>query len=89
MKPLRFDGDPPALAFDRTASFGYRGTLDYQIVVNWLIAEYKTQGLFQKDSGRHDLEEYWPLGRPGRRAAISLAELQLQLGLPFGTAATK
>lgn len=57
-----FEGKGPVLAFDRTASFGYHDALNYQIVVNWVIAEHKSQGLFQRDCGRHDLEEFWVLG---------------------------
>jgi LmbE family N-acetylglucosaminyl deacetylase len=57
-----FEGAGPALVFDRTASFGYDDALNYQIVVNWVIAEHKSQGLFQRDCGRHDLEEFWVLG---------------------------
>jgi len=65
--PLRFGGREPALVFDRTAAFGYRNALNYQVVVNWVIAEHKSQGLFQMDCGKHDREEFWVLsaGRDG------------------------
>src|SRR5215471_15733080 len=59
--PMRFEGRPPALVFDRTARFGYREALSYQIVANWVIAEHKSQGLFQMDCGKHDMEEFWVL----------------------------
>jgi N-acetylglucosamine malate deacetylase 2 len=36
-----------AYAFDRTVSFGFRSALTYQIVVDWMIAEHKSQGLLQ------------------------------------------
>ncbi|HLH20004.1 MAG TPA: PIG-L family deacetylase [Bryobacteraceae bacterium] len=49
----------PVFTFDRTVSFGYRRALNYQIVVNWVIAEHKSQGLFQMDSGKYDLEQFW------------------------------
>lgn len=49
----------PAFSFDRTKSFGQDGALRYDIVVNWVIAEHKSQGLFQNDCGRHDLERFW------------------------------
>ena len=52
-------GDRPAFVFDRARHFGYRDALSYQIVVNWFIAEHKSQGLFQSDSGRHQLEQFW------------------------------
>jgi LmbE family N-acetylglucosaminyl deacetylase len=49
----------PAFSFDRSRSFGQAGALRYDIVVNWVIAEHKSQGMFQKDYGRHDLERFW------------------------------
>src|SRR5262249_33720708 len=45
--PLQFRGAAPAFVFDRAAAFGYHDALNYQIVVNWVIAEHKSQGLFQ------------------------------------------
>jgi LmbE family N-acetylglucosaminyl deacetylase len=51
--------DEPAIVFDRNASFGYRNALNYQIVVNWVIAEHKSQGLFQTDAGKHEFERLW------------------------------
>lgn len=49
----------PAFSFDRTKSFGPAGALRYEVVVNWVIAEHKSQGLFQSECGRHDLERFW------------------------------
>jgi LmbE family N-acetylglucosaminyl deacetylase len=49
----------PAFCFDRAQSFGQDGALRYDIVVNWVIAEHKSQGMFQNDCGRHDLERFW------------------------------
>jgi len=51
--------DTPVLVFDRRTSFGYHGALNYAIVVNWMIAEYKSQGLFQTDMGKHDQEWFF------------------------------
>jgi hypothetical protein len=45
--------------FRRSEPFGFRDALSYQIVANWAIAEHKSQGLFQMDAGRHDLERFW------------------------------
>jgi LmbE family N-acetylglucosaminyl deacetylase len=67
-KAATFEGKSPVLVFDRTASFGYQDALNYQIVVNWVIAEHKSQGLFQRDCGRHELEEFWVLGGDEARA---------------------
>jgi N-acetylglucosamine malate deacetylase 2 len=59
-EPLtRVASQAPALAFDRNTSFGYRDALNYQIAVNWLIAEHKSQGLFQTDFSQDRFEEFW------------------------------
>lgn len=49
----------PSFAFDRLQKFGYQDALDYEIVVQWVIAEHKSQGMFQNDSGKHDAEYFW------------------------------
>ncbi len=43
---------------DRTVKFGFRNALDYQIIVNWVIAAHKSQGVFQLDVNRADREEF-------------------------------
>jgi hypothetical protein len=65
----------PVLTFDRTASFGYRHALDYQIVVNWVMAEHKSQGLFQMDYGKYDLEQFWLFEVSGGNTQQRLKEL--------------
>jgi len=57
--PAAFDGAAPLLIFDRTTSFGFHDALNYQIVVNWVIAEHKSQGLFQTEYGKNDSEQFW------------------------------
>ena len=52
----------PNFTFDRTAKFGVDDRLDYKIIVNWLIAEHKSQGTMQLLVNRGDIEEYWVLG---------------------------
>jgi N-acetylglucosamine malate deacetylase 2 len=49
----------PVFTFDRNTSFGYNHGLNYQIVVNWMIAEHKSQGLFQLSANKDDVERYW------------------------------
>jgi len=49
----------PAIVFDRSAPFGQQSALNYHIVANWVIAEHKSQGLFQTDFGKHDAERFW------------------------------
>lgn len=57
--PATFRGSGPLLVFDRSASFGFHDALNYQIVVNWVIAEHKSQGLFQTGYGKNDSEQFW------------------------------
>ena len=65
--------------FNRDASFGYRNALNYQIVVNWFIAEHKSQGLFQTDSGKHQLEQFWLFEASGRDAERRAREFAARL----------
>jgi len=92
-EPLHFDGRPetpltatvsrdPSLTFDRAASFGYHHALNYGIVANWVVAEHKSQGLFQLDSGRHDLEEFWLFSASGTQAVRRARELSTLLSVP-------
>ncbi len=71
--------EKPAFVFNRDASFGYRDALNYQIVVNWFIAEHKSQGLFQTDSGKHQLEQFWLFEASGRDAESRARELAAHL----------
>jgi LmbE family N-acetylglucosaminyl deacetylase len=67
---LRFTGLPgyrvtniasgaPSFSFDRTQKFGYRDALDYRIIVNWEIAEHKSQGTMQTLMNLGDIENFW------------------------------
>jgi len=79
-EPLtRTVGEKPAFVFNRNATFGYRDALNYQIVVNWFIAEHKSQGLFQTDSGKHQLEQFWLFEASGRDADSRVRDLAAQL----------
>ncbi len=49
----------PALFFDRTQKFGFRDALDYKIIVNWEIAEHKSQGTMQTLMNLGDVENFW------------------------------
>jgi len=49
----------PRYRFDRTTKFGFRDRLDYRIIVNWLIAEHKSQGTLQSPGAVDDFEEFW------------------------------
>lgn len=73
--PRVFEGSAPAFTFSRTARFGFGRALHYGIVVNWAVAEHKSQGLFQTDSGRHDVERFWVLDARRARASERVRRL--------------
>lgn len=49
----------PKFQFDRNTRFGYQESLSYQIVVDWVIAEHKSQGLFQTKCLQDRFENFW------------------------------
>ncbi len=49
----------PVWSFDRCEPLGGHPALNYSIVVNWIIAEHKSQGMFQMEYGRRTLEDFW------------------------------
>ncbi|MBS1958003.1 MAG: hypothetical protein JST80_00890 [Bdellovibrionales bacterium] len=45
--------DAPILKFDRNKAINpAQPALTYQLIANWMIAERKSQGLFQMNTGR-------------------------------------
>ncbi len=44
---------------DRTKSFGFKNQLNYKIIVNWEIAEHKSQGSMQTYMNKGDFENFW------------------------------
>ena len=58
--------------FDRTRRFGHRNRLNYQIVVNWVIAEHKSQGTMQLAMNRGQEEAFYlyTLNGPGAAARV-------------------
>lgn len=67
-----------AYAFDRTTKFGFRDALTYQVIVDWMIAEHKSQGLLQtmdnKDPKEYIWVDFWSNPK-ARTAADSLFQL--------------
>ena len=63
----KVEGDQPMFTLDRTVKFGYKNALSYKIIVNWEIAEHKSQGTMQLAMNRGDYENYWffSINRPG------------------------
>jgi LmbE family N-acetylglucosaminyl deacetylase len=51
--------DTTPFVFDRGEPLSEDGRLNYQIVVNWMIAEHKSQGTMQLLMNRGDLERFW------------------------------
>ncbi len=56
---LRLHSNAQVFQVNRLDSFGPGESLNYSIVVNWVIAEHKSQGLFQTESGKHSVENFW------------------------------
>lgn len=75
--------DPEApLVFDRTQPFGHRDRLNYQIVVNWAIAEHKSQGTMQLAMSGGRIERYWAYVVNDERQRQRAAELFERLAEP-------
>lgn len=51
--------DTASFSFDKTTPFGYNKQLNYKIIVNWEIAEHKSQGTMQLAMNRGDNETFW------------------------------
>lgn len=49
----------PDFAFDRRDPLEVDSLLTYQIIVNWLIAEHKSQGTLQLLTNEWDIEHFW------------------------------
>jgi LmbE family N-acetylglucosaminyl deacetylase len=54
----KFSVLPQVFVTDRTVKFGFHDALDYQIIVNWVIAAHKSQGAFQMGMNGADREEF-------------------------------
>jgi LmbE family N-acetylglucosaminyl deacetylase len=76
---IRLLAEAPVYTFDRTASFGPDRALSYQIVVNWAIAEHKSQGLFQTESNHHEEERFYLFAESGPTALRDTERLFRQL----------
>ena len=54
-------GRNTAFCFDRTIPIGENEAATYQVLVNWVIGEHKSQGRFQLDMNEHEEERFWVL----------------------------
>ncbi len=55
----------PVFVLDRTVKFGYKDRLNYQIVVNWEIAEHKSQGTMQMNAEDYENFQIFDINGPG------------------------
>jgi N-acetylglucosamine malate deacetylase 2 len=55
----RTTSSKPVWTFDRRTPLKCHHALDYSTVVNWVIAEHKSQGIFQMEYGRRTQEHFW------------------------------
>ena len=55
----KVEGGAPLFFFDKSIKFGYKNALSYKIIVNWEIAEHKSQGTMQLAMNLGDLEQFW------------------------------
>ena len=68
----------PEYSFDRTQGFGFHHALNYKVIVNWEIAEHKSQGTMQLGMNEGDIEQYYffDMNPPeGRAKAKALFEM--------------
>jgi LmbE family N-acetylglucosaminyl deacetylase len=65
--------------FDRGQRHAAQPELPYSIIVNWVIAAHKSQGLLQLDNSRHDVERFWLLCDPESGALEKSRELFARL----------
>jgi LmbE family N-acetylglucosaminyl deacetylase len=78
----RVNTDVPLFIFDRTEKLDPNGRLDYRIVVNWLIAEHKTQGTMQLLVNMGDIERFWFFESNDPARINQTAEFFEQLAVP-------
>lgn len=69
------DSPNPRFQFDRNSRFGYQKSLSYQIVVDWVIAEHKSQGLFQTRCQQDRFESFWLFTANRNSAAVEADSL--------------
>ncbi|MFM7709788.1 MAG: PIG-L family deacetylase [Ferruginibacter sp.] len=54
----RSSSSSPVFRIDRTTPFGFNNRLNYKIIVNWEIAEHKSQGTMQTFMNQGDYEHF-------------------------------
>jgi LmbE family N-acetylglucosaminyl deacetylase len=82
----KMDGDTALYKFDMSVPFGYKGMLNYKIIVNWEIAEHKSQGAMQLYMNHGDYEDFWyfAINNPSGKAKCTALFEQLKR-IPYQT----
>jgi len=57
-KETAINESAPVFVMDRSVKFGYKNQLSYNIIVNWAIAEHKSQGTIQLDMDKNEYENF-------------------------------
>lgn len=78
----RVRSDVPPFVFDRGEPLNEDGRLTYKIVVNWLIAEHKSQGTMQLLMNAGDVERFWYFEANGPERLPETRGLFERLGEP-------
>ena len=63
----KVEGNAPMYFFDKSVKFGFKNALSYKIIVNWEIAEHKSQGTMQLAMNQGDLEQFWYFSLNGEK----------------------
>jgi len=74
-KETAIDQNAPLFVTDRSVKFGYKNALSYKVIVNWAIAEHKSQGTIQQDLNRSDFENFWYFEINGARGIEKTQQL--------------
>lgn len=55
----KMKAEAPLFSFNKLQAIGYQGKLNYQIIVNWAIAEHKSQGAVQLLMNKGNAEHFY------------------------------
>ncbi len=76
---IRTTSSEPFWSFDRRTALACDPSLNYSIVVNWVIAEHKSQGAFQLENGRRTREEFWLFAASGKAGEVRARDFVLTM----------
>ncbi len=80
----KIEGNGPMYSFDKSVQFGYKNSLSYKIIVNWEIAEHKSQGTMQLAMNHGDYEQFWYFSMNGEEGKIKCQKLFEELkSIPY------